>query len=160
MLSDPLIADRTEVGEPLSARPPNRRDDDAEDRETQSNPHDAHRALPPRGSGARFTRDGTLSQSALVDVCEIEQSGWSRPDEPSMNQLSVRRLVRIFEMRNFQLAHSLDDRAQRFVRGGPTPDVLSRGPKGAQHLRPIESLPVAMFAEAHALVSVKVAHQV
>ena len=67
---------------------------------------------------------------------------------PSVNDF-VRRFVGAFQVRNFQGAHGLNRPAQDVVGAAAFSHGLSRGPQDPQDLRPIESLPFAMLAEAH-----------
>jgi hypothetical protein len=66
-----------------------------------------------------------------------------------VNDLLVGRLVEMFQMGNFQGTNRLDGGTQRFIRTTVLSNILPRRPQDAENLRPIESLPFTMFAEAH-----------
>ena len=69
-----------------------------------------------------------------------------------MNDLFVEQVVQMFEVRNFQGAHSLGGYTERFICTtcpALLSYVLSRGPQDTEDLRPIKSLTFTMLAEAH-----------
>src|SRR6476620_1879602 len=69
--------------------------------------------------------------------------------QTSVNDLFVRCLVYVLQVRNVQGAHSFDGHHQRFISTTVPSYVLSRGPQDTEDLRPIKSLPFTMLAEAH-----------
>lgn len=69
-----------------------------------------------------------------------------------MNHLAVHQIVRWFEMRNFQGAHSLNGHRDGLLGAAydaRLPQALSCGPQSAENLRPIKSLTFTVIAETH-----------
>jgi hypothetical protein len=74
----------------------------------------------------------------------------------SVNDFSIGDIVHLFEVRNFQIAHSLYRRVERVVGTAFTvllAQVLSRSAQNTQDLRTVESLSFTMLAEAHGRLS-------
>jgi len=66
-----------------------------------------------------------------------------------MDHFAVGDLVEALHVRDVELFDRLDHDAQRFITAASRIQVLPRGAEEPQHLRPIEPLPFAMFAETH-----------
>jgi hypothetical protein len=73
-----------------------------------------------------------------------------------VNDLSLREVVHLLEVRNLEVAYRLDRGVERRVRIALAPllsQILSRGSKDTQDLRPVEPLSFTMLAEAHGRLS-------
>src|ERR1019366_6333095 len=79
-----------------------------------------------------------------------------RAQRPSVHHVAVHQIVHHLKMRNLEGSHRLDGQHEALIgttshiRGAQT---LPCRPQGAKHSRPVESLPFAVVAEAHRVVS-------
>ena len=80
----------------------------------------------------------------------------------SVDHLAVHELVCRLEVRNLQIANSLDGQGHGLIGAGHRvrlSQALSCRPQGAENLRPIKSLTFTVIAEAHMVVLVSIFYQ-
>jgi DNA ligase D-like protein (predicted polymerase) len=116
--------------------------------------------LPADGSPPEPVNDPTSrtpSCCARPDRCPISTGRFARTVNrtgmaASVNDFAFRDFFRLLEVRDLQRANGLDGQSQDLVgvaRRLGVAQALARRAEGAQHLRAIEALPLAVIAETH-----------